>query len=81
MPDATTRPPTSGPRKRCWLSYLPAQLSDDELAALVAAAITETGASGPGGMGQVMKVVAPQVAGRADGSRVAAMVKSRLAAG
>jgi len=58
--------------------YLPAQLSDDELAALVAAAIAETGASGPGGMGQVMKVVTPQVAGRADGSRVAAMVKSRL---
>ena len=60
-------------------SYLPAQLSDDELAALVAAAIAETGASGPAGMGQVMKVVTPQVAGRADGSRVAAMVRSRLA--
>jgi uncharacterized protein len=59
--------------------YLPAQLSDDELAALVAAAIAETGASGPAGMGQVMKVVTPQVAGRAGGSRVAAMVKSRLA--
>src|ERR1700758_417631 len=59
--------------------YLPAQLSDDELAALVAAAIAETGASGPAGMGQVMKVVTPQVAGRADGSRVAAMVRSRLA--
>jgi len=59
-------------------SYLPAQLSDDELGALVAAAIAETGASGPSGMGQVMKVVAPRVAGRADGSRVAAMVKSRL---
>jgi uncharacterized protein len=61
-------------------SYLPAQLSDDELAALVAAAIAETGASGPSGMGQVMKVVAPQVAGRADGSRVAAIVKSKLGA-
>jgi uncharacterized protein len=60
-------------------SYLPAQLSDDELATLVAAAIAETGASGPGGMGQVMKVVTPQVAGRAEGSRVAAMVRSRLA--
>ncbi|HUN34598.1 MAG TPA: GatB/YqeY domain-containing protein [Trebonia sp.] len=59
--------------------YLPAQLSDDELAALVAAAIAETGASGPAGMGQVMKVVTPRVAGRADGSRVAAMVRSRLA--
>ncbi|HXB48113.1 MAG TPA: GatB/YqeY domain-containing protein [Streptosporangiaceae bacterium] len=60
-------------------SYLPAQLSDDELAALVAAAIAETGASGPAGMGQVMKVVTPQVAGRAEGSRVAAMVRTRLA--
>ena len=59
--------------------YLPAQLSDDELTALVAAAIAETGASGPAGIGQVMKVVTPQVAGRADGSRVAAMVRSRLA--
>ena len=59
-------------------SYLPAQLSDDELAAIVAAAITETGASGPAGMGQVMKVVTPRVAGRADGSRVAALVRSQL---
>ncbi len=60
-------------------SYLPAQLSDDELTAIVAAAIAETGASGPGGMGQVMKVVTPRVAGRADGSRVAALVRSQLA--
>jgi uncharacterized protein len=59
-------------------SYLPAQLSDDELAAIVAAAITETGASGPAGMGQVMRVVTPRVAGRADGSRVAALVRSQL---
>jgi len=59
-------------------SYLPAQLSDDELAAIVAAAITETGASGPAGMGQVMKVVTPRVAGRADGSRVAAIVRRQL---
>ena len=62
-------------------SYLPAQLDDTELAALVAAAIEETGASGPAGIGPVMKVVTPQVAGRADGSRVAAMVRSQLAAG
>ena len=59
--------------------YLPAQLSDEDLAALVTAAIAETGASGPAGIGQVMKAVTPQVAGRADGSRVAAMVRSRLA--
>jgi uncharacterized protein len=57
---------------------LPAQLSDDELAAIVAAAITETGASGPAGIGRVMKVVTPRVAGRADGSRVAALVRSQL---
>jgi uncharacterized protein YqeY len=58
--------------------YLPAQLSDDELAALVAAAIAETGASGLPGMGLVMKTVTPRVAGRADGARVAAEVRRRL---
>jgi uncharacterized protein YqeY len=60
--------------------YLPAQLSDDELSALVAAAITETGASGMSGMGQVMKTLTPQIAGRADGARVAAEVRRRLSA-
>lgn len=60
-------------------AYLPAQLSDDELAAIVAAAIAETGASGPAGIGQVMKAVTPRVAGRAEGSRVAALVRSLLA--
>jgi uncharacterized protein len=59
-------------------AYLPAQLEDGELAALIAAAIAETGASGPGGIGQVMKAVTPRVAGRAEGSRVAAMVRSQL---
>ena len=58
--------------------YLPAQLSDDELAALVDAAIAETGASGMAGMGQVMRTVTPIVAGRADGARVAAQVRRRL---
>ncbi len=58
--------------------YLPAQLSDDELADLVAAAIAETGASGLPGMGLVMKTVTPRVAGRADGARVAAEVRRRL---
>jgi uncharacterized protein len=61
--------------------YLPAQLDDAALAAVVAAAIAETGASGPSGIGPVMKVVTPQVAGRADGSRVAAMVRSQLSRG
>jgi len=58
--------------------YLPAQLDDDELAAMVTAAIAETGAAGPAGIGQVMKVVTPRVAGRADGSRVAALVRRQL---
>jgi uncharacterized protein YqeY len=58
--------------------YLPAQLGDDELAALVSAAIAETGATGMKGMGQVMKVLTPQVTGRADGGRVAAEVRRRL---
>ena len=58
--------------------YLPAQLSDDELAALVDAAIAATGASGMSGLGQVMKTVTPRVAGRADGARIAAEVRRRL---
>jgi uncharacterized protein YqeY len=58
--------------------YLPAQLSDDEVSALVAAAIAETGASGMSGMGQVMKTVTPRIAGRADGARVAAEVRRLL---
>ncbi len=60
--------------------YLPAQLDDDELSALVAAAITETGARGMQGMGQVMKVLTPRIAGRAEGARVAAEVRRRLTA-
>ena len=58
--------------------YLPAQLSDGELAALVSVAIAETGASGMQGMGQVMKMLTPRVAGRADGARVAAEVRRQL---
>ena len=59
-------------------AYLPAQLTDAELGELVAAAIEETGASGPRAMGQVMKAVTPRVAGRAEGARVAAEVRRRL---
>ena len=59
--------------------YLPAQLGDDELQELVAAAIAETGAKGPAAMGQVMKVVTPRTAGRAEGGRVAAEVRRQLA--
>ena len=61
--------------------YLPAQLGDDELAALVSTAIAETGATGMASMGQVMKILTPRVAGRADGARVAAEVRRRLGAG
>jgi uncharacterized protein YqeY len=58
--------------------YLPAQLSDDELAALVKEAIAESGAEGPKAMGQVMKVVQPKIAGRAEGGRIAAEVRRQL---
>ncbi|MFF3074907.1 GatB/YqeY domain-containing protein [Kitasatospora sp. NPDC057904] len=60
-------------------SYLPKQLSDDELTAIVAAAVAESGATGPQGMGAVMKLVRPKVDGLAEGGRVAAAVKAALA--
>ena len=60
-------------------TYLPAQLSDEELSALVAQAVAESGASGPRAMGAVMKAVGPRVAGRAEGGRVAAAVRAALA--
>ncbi|MFH8787603.1 GatB/YqeY domain-containing protein [Streptomyces roseoverticillatus] len=62
--------------------YLPKQLSDEEIAAIVSEAVAEAkagGAEGPKAMGAVMKIVNPKVAGRADGSRVAAEVKRLLA--
>ena len=61
--------------------YLPAQLGDAELSALVEEAVTEAGATGPQQMGQVMKLLTPRIAGRADGGRVAAEVKRRLTGG
>lgn len=60
-------------------AYLPAQLSDTELAELVDTAIAEAGASGPGEMGKVMSLAMPRVGGRADGKRVSAAVRDRLA--
>jgi uncharacterized protein YqeY len=60
-------------------TYLPRQLDDAELAELVRAAIAETGAAGPRGMGPVMKAVQPRVAGRADGGRVSTEVRRQLA--
>ena len=59
-------------------AYLPARLSDAELEKLVAQALTETGATGMQQMGMVMKAANALVAGRADGGRVAALVKSAL---
>jgi uncharacterized protein YqeY len=58
--------------------YLPTQLSDDELAELVRAAVAESGADGPRAMGAVMKLVQPAIAGRADGRRVSDEVKRQL---
>jgi uncharacterized protein len=60
--------------------YLPEQLSGEEVAGLVAAAIERTGAAGEGmrAMGKVMGVVSPQVKGRADGAAVAAEVRRQL---
>ena len=59
-------------------TYLPEPLSEDELTAIIAAAVAESGASGPGGIGAVMKIVQPQVKGRADGGQVAALVRAAL---
>jgi uncharacterized protein YqeY len=58
--------------------YLPKQLSDEELAELVDAAVAETGASEQKQMGDVMKALMPKVGGRADGKRVSAAVRERL---
>jgi uncharacterized protein YqeY len=59
-------------------AYLPEQLGDEELGALVDAAIDETGASEMKQMGQVMSALMPRVEGRADGKRVSAAVRERL---
>ena len=63
-------------------AYLPAALSDEDLAKIISGAVAEvaaSGATGPSAMGAVMKIVSPQVSGRADGGAVAAAVKSALA--
>ena len=59
--------------------YLPAELDDEELDALVAEAVAESGAASPAEMGKVMGVLMPKVGGRADGKRVSAKVKDALA--
>jgi uncharacterized protein len=66
------------------MAYLPTQLDDAELASIIDAAVAEVAAAGGTGMaamGRVMKLVQPQTAGKADGSKVAAAVKTRLAQG
>jgi uncharacterized protein len=59
-------------------AYLPAELSDDELREIVAAAVAETGAASPKDMGMVMKAAMPKVAGRADGKRVSGLAQEAL---
>ena len=58
--------------------YLPAQLSEADIAAIIAEAIASTGAQGPGDMGKVMGAVKPKIAGKADGGLVSALVKAGL---
>ena len=60
-------------------NYLPAQLTEDEIKKLIVDAIAETGAKGPAGMGLVMKVLQPKIAGKADGGVVSGLVKAALA--
>jgi uncharacterized protein YqeY len=61
-------------------SYMPEQVSDDELQAIVGDAVAESGASSPKEMGKVMSLVMPKVKGRADGKRVSAIVQEKLTA-
>lgn len=61
-------------------AYLPQQLSDEELAELVAAAVAETGATEQRQMGEVMSALMPKLGGRADGKRVSAAVRAKLGA-
>ncbi len=58
--------------------YLPAQLSESDIAAIISDAIASTGAQGPGDMGKVMGAVKPKIAGKADGGVVSALVKAAL---
>jgi uncharacterized protein YqeY len=58
--------------------YMPEQISDEELRAIVGDAVAESGASSPKEMGKVMSAVMPQVKGRADGKRVSAVVQELL---
>jgi uncharacterized protein len=59
--------------------YLPEQLGDDELAAVIDETIAEVGATAMSDLGKVMSAVMPKLQGRADGKRVSALVRERLA--
>ena len=59
-------------------TYMPQAMAEDELAAAIAAAVTETGAAGPADMDKVMAVLKPKLAGRADMGKVSAAVKAQL---
>jgi len=59
-------------------AYLPAQMSDAEIAAAIDAAMASTGAAGPKDMGKLMGVLKPQLAGKADMGKVSALVKAKL---
>jgi uncharacterized protein len=61
-------------------AYLPAELADDELEAIVAEAVAESGASEAKDMGKAMSIAMPKVGGRADGKRVSAKVREALGA-
>lgn len=61
-------------------AYMPSQLSDQELAAVVEQAVAAVGAAGPKDMGRVMKAVMEQAKGRADGKKISDLVKARLGA-
>ena len=58
--------------------YLPAQLSEADIAAIIADAIASTGAAGPADMGKVMGAIKPKIAGKADGALVSSLVKESL---
>jgi uncharacterized protein YqeY len=58
--------------------YLPAQLSEDDIKEMIAAAVASTGAAGPGDMGKVMGAIKAQIAGKADGALVSSLVKAAL---
>jgi uncharacterized protein YqeY len=59
--------------------YLPAQLSEEDIKKMIAAAVASTGAAGPGDMGKVMGAIKPQITGKADGALVSSLVKAALA--